>query len=102
MPANSKYLTTSPLQRILRISAGVIGGYIITALIHMVSALLLPWHKEVLALSIVIYFPIWAIFLFIPFFRKNGLTTWLYYLIIILLLYTIYYWADTHLNLLYA
>ena len=39
MPANKKYLTQSPLQRFLKITAGFVGGFIITEAFHMVLAL---------------------------------------------------------------
>ena len=39
MPANKKYLTQSPLQRFLKITAGFVGGFIITEAFHMILAL---------------------------------------------------------------
>ncbi|MDP5045073.1 hypothetical protein [Leeuwenhoekiella sp. NPDC079379] len=38
MPANSKYLTTSRAQRLLRLLTGFVGGYAITTLVHLLAA----------------------------------------------------------------
>tara|TARA_B100000767_G_scaffold274272_1_gene306747 strand:- start:1075 stop:1377 length:303 start_codon:yes stop_codon:yes gene_type:complete len=91
MPANPKYLSKSPQQQFAKITAGIIGGYCITALIHMSFALWLPWHKEVLISSILTYFVVWSVFLILPFLFSNGWKAWFWYVLSMLLLYALYY-----------
>ncbi|WP_271405654.1 hypothetical protein [Tenacibaculum soleae] len=90
MPANPKYLTKSPLQKFAKITAGIIGGYIITALIHMCLPLWLPNPKEIVITSIFTLFIVWCALLIIPFLFKNGWSAWLVYFIVTILLYCIY------------
>lgn len=90
MPANKKYLTTSKWQRFAKISAGILGGYIVTALFHMCLPLFLPYPKEVLITSIFTMFIIWCALLIIPFLFENGWKAWLLYLSIALVLFGIY------------
>ena len=94
MPANPKYLTTSPWQQFAKISAGVIGGYIVTALLHMCLALWIPYSKEVLITSIYTHFIIWCVLLIVPYLFKNGWKDWGLYVIISILLFGIYYLGN--------
>ncbi len=94
MPANKKYLTTSSWQRFAKISAGVIGGYLITVLIHLSFALWFPLHKEALITSIYTIFIIWTIFLIIPFLFKNGWKVWGLYLLICIILFVSFYFGK--------
>lgn len=94
MPANPKYLTSSPWQRFAKLSAGVFGGYIISALLHMVLALFVPYHKEVLISSTFTFFIFWVAFIIFPYLFKNGWWAWGVYLVLILVLYGLYYWGD--------
>ncbi|CAM1371269.1 conserved membrane hypothetical protein [Tenacibaculum sediminilitoris] len=91
MPANSKYLNQSPWQRFAKISAGLIGGYIISALLHLCLVLWLPNPKEVLITSIYTIFIIWGALLIVPYLFKNGWKAWILYIIISIILYIIYY-----------
>ncbi|PIF00960.1 MAG: hypothetical protein CR994_02630 [Maribacter sp.] len=96
MPANPKYLNKSPWQRFAKLSAGVIGGYIISALLHMVLALALPFHKEMLISSIFTLYVVWVVLLIVPYLFKNGWMAWIVYLGAILVLYGLYYLANQH------
>lgn len=91
MPANPKYLTTSPWQKFAKISSGLLGGYSISALIHMCIALLIPFKKEVLVTSIFSMFLCWGTLLILPFLFKNAWKAWIYYLLTILFLSLTYY-----------
>lgn len=91
MPANPKYLTKNPWQQFAKISSGILGGYIVTALLHMCLALWLPASKEVLITSIFTFFIIWCTLLIIPFLFKNGWKAWGLYLAVSVLLYIVYY-----------
>jgi len=91
MPANPKYLNTSPWQRFAKISSGILGGYLVTALFHMCLVLWLPSPKEILVTSIYTFFLVWLALLIIPFLFSNGWRVWGLYLSISLLLLGIYY-----------
>lgn len=86
MPANSKYLTTNPWQQFAKISAGIVGGYIISSLLHIALALWLPEPKVILATSIYTIFIVWGALMIVPFLFKNGWLVWLVYLGLSLLL----------------
>jgi len=94
MPANVKHLTKNPWQKFAKITAGIIGGYIITALFHLSLALWIPNHKEVLITSIYTVFIIWGVLLIVPYLFKNGWKVWGLYLFISILLYTIYFFGK--------
>lgn len=94
MPANPKHLTKSPWQQFAKISAGILGGYIISALLHMCLPLWLPNAKAVLITSIFTLFIVWCALLIIPFLFKNGWKAWLLYVGIIVVLFTIYYLGN--------
>jgi len=93
MPANPKHLTQSGWQRFAKITAGIIGGYLITVLLHMCFALLMPFHKEALITSILTLFMLWCVFTLIPFLFKSGWKAWLLYLGIIFILLIVYYFS---------
>jgi len=94
MPANRKYLHKSSWQQFAKISAGILGGYPISALFHMCLSLWLPNPKEVLITSIFTLFIVWCVFLILPFLFKNGWKAWGVYLLLILVLFGIYYLGN--------
>ncbi|CAL2103920.1 conserved membrane protein of unknown function [Tenacibaculum sp. 190130A14a] len=94
MPANPKHLSKSPSQQFAKISAGIIGGYIVTALFHMCLALWLPNPKEVLITSIYTTFILWCTLLIIPFLFKNGWKAWGLYIAISIVLFGFYYLGN--------
>lgn len=94
MPANPKYLTSSGWQRFAKISAGFLGGYLVSASLHMALALWLPDHKIILITSVYTLFLVWMVFMILPFFSKNGWRIWGYYLVLIFVFSTLAYWGD--------
>ena len=94
MPANSKYLTISPWQQFAKISSGILGGYVVTALFHMCLALWLPYSREVLITSIYTHFLVWCTLMIVPFLFKNGWKVWGLYILISALLYILYYYGN--------
>ncbi|WP_299528795.1 hypothetical protein [Ulvibacterium sp.] len=84
MPANAKYLS-SPGQRVLKITAGILGGLLITILFHNAIGILLNDKSGLIATTAYTSFILWAILLAIPFLIKNGWKTWGLYLLLILL-----------------
>ncbi|MGB1041912.1 MAG: hypothetical protein ACPGU6_00830 [Tenacibaculum sp.] len=94
MPANPKHLTKSSWQQFAKITAGIIGGYIVSALFHMCLALWLPNPKEVLITSIYTLYIVWCVLLIIPFLFKNGWKAWGLYLLISCILFIGYYFGN--------
>ena len=80
MPANPKHLTTSKSQRFAKISAGILGGFLLTALLHLVIA---KWssanQKTILITYEYTLFLVWIPLLLLPFFFDNGWKCWLWY-----------------------
>jgi len=83
MPANQKYLTTSKWERLAKITAGLFGGYAISASIHVLIALWLPCHKLVLITSVYSLFLVWMLFFVLAFLFKKSWKTLVIYLVII-------------------
>lgn len=96
MPANKKYLTTSSWQRFAKISAGIVGGYIISALLHIALAYWLPNPEMVLITSIYTLYIVWAAIIIMSFLAKNGWKLWAFYLAIIIVLSVLIYFGKTY------
>jgi hypothetical protein len=81
MPANTKYLS-SPGQRWLKISAAIIGGYLVTMALHNAIGIFIT-PKSVIALtSAYSAFIVWVAFMILAFLFKNGWKVWGLYLLI--------------------
>lgn len=91
MPANKKYLTTSSWQRFAKISAGIVGGYIISALLHIALAYWLPNPEMVLITSVYTLYILWVAIIILSFLAKNGWKLWALYLAIIIVLSVLIY-----------
>ncbi|MDT7830447.1 hypothetical protein RQM65_17395 [Pricia sp. S334] len=81
MPANKKYLTQSPALRFAKISAGFVGGYMVTQALHM---LLIKWWSTASAIITLQFagFALWAILMILAFLSKNVWITWGVYLLV--------------------
>lgn len=81
MPANAKYLTVSPWQRFAKISAGILGGYLVAVARHVALA---AWvnHVNVLITSTFSGFITWAMLMIVAFLSKSGWRVWLLYLLL--------------------
>lgn len=90
MPANKKHLTTSPWQRIAKITAGFIGGYLVTVSSFMALSFWVD-HKDVLLTLRLAGFLLWAILLIASFLAKNGWKVWGFYLLLTLLFAVLIY-----------
>lgn len=90
MPANPKYLS-SGTERAAKITAGLIGGYVLSAMFHYVLGLLVENKAIVAATSIYTLYMLWMVLFIIPFMLKSGGRAWVYYLISIVLLAVIAY-----------
>ncbi|NMH28691.1 hypothetical protein [Flavobacterium silvaticum] len=78
MPANPKYLTTSTLQRFLKISAAIVGGYLVSASFHL---MLTAYFDKGIVLITSAYtgFIVWAALMIVAFLFKSGWKAWTTY-----------------------
>jgi hypothetical protein len=90
MPANAKYLTTSPWQRFGKISASILGGYMVAMSFHMALA---AWvnHVNVLITSTFSGFILWASLMILAFLSKSVWRIWLLYLLLTILFTAVSY-----------
>ncbi len=93
MPANKKHLS-SPLQRLLKITAGFIGGYIVTQAFHIFLAL---WWDTSNAIMTLRYagFILWSVLLILAFLAKNGWKIWAIYIFISLIFIILIYYRQS-------
>ncbi|MEO1009655.1 MAG: hypothetical protein AAFX53_00020 [Bacteroidota bacterium] len=82
MPANPKYLS-SPGQRLLKITAGILGGFALTILFHNALGSLLEEKGALLSTSAYTSFLLWGALMVIAFLAKNGWKVWGAYLLVI-------------------
>jgi hypothetical protein len=85
MPANPKYLS-SPGHRILKITAGILGGYLISVLFHNAIGSMLEEKGALIITTGYTSFIVWAAMLIFAFMGKNGWKVWGLYLLLIALL----------------
>ncbi len=90
MPANNKYLTKSFSQKLGKVSCAILGGYLISALLHMNISLWFSFHKETLVIATISVFFFWVVFMLIAFLFKNAWSVWLLYGIVIVVLVFLY------------
>ncbi|MFT4092532.1 MAG: hypothetical protein QM640_02745 [Niabella sp.] len=83
MPANKKYLSTTG-QRILKISAAFIGGYLVTLSFHLFLMTFLN-KKAVIVTGFFSIFIIWCVLMMLAFLSKNGWKIWGWYLLLTIL-----------------
>lgn len=95
MPANKKHLTKSVSQRIAKITAGFVGGYLVTVSFFMALAFWMD-HKDVLLTLGFGGFILWTGLLIVAFLAKNGWKTWGIYLLLILVFSLIIYFGKTY------
>lgn len=79
MPAQKKYLSKSPFERLLKISAGFVGGYMVTESLHMAFAV---WTHTGNALMTLRFagFILWACLFIVALIARQGWKIWLIYL----------------------
>lgn len=80
MPAKQEYLSGTG-QRILKISAGFLGGYMLSLAIHLLIAAVFPaLQAEVMLTAAYFIFFLWVVFMILAFMSKNGWKIWGIYL----------------------
>ncbi|MEM1337976.1 MAG: hypothetical protein AAF717_07610 [Bacteroidota bacterium] len=93
MPANPKHLS-SPGQRVLKVTAGIIGGFIVSILFHNAIGSLLENKGALIITTAYSAFLVWALLLALAFMFKNGWKAWGIYLLLILVFGTIIYFSK--------
>lgn len=81
MPANQKYLS-SPLQRFLKISAGLIGGYLLATSFHLALARIPFIGLNLLFSGAFSGFVCWVGLMVMAFVARNGWWVWAIYLVL--------------------
>lgn len=79
MPANPKYLTQSKTERVAKITAAIIGGYLVSITFHLA---LTTWFDQATIVITMAYssFTLWVALMVIAFLAKNGWKIWAIYL----------------------
>ncbi len=80
MPANKKYLS-SPGQRVLKVSAALLGGYLVTASFHL-FLMQFANKKDVFITMHFSTYILWAVLMIIAFLAKSGWKIWTLYLLV--------------------
>lgn len=90
MPANKKHLNPTFHQRFAKITAGFIGGYLLTNGLFLTFTLFID-HGPLLMTMKFVGFVIWGALMILPFLFKNGWNAWGVYLVFILAFSAILY-----------
>lgn len=93
MPANKKYFS-SPLQRFAKISAGMIGGYLLTVSFFLMISIWLD-RQGVFFTLVFAGFLVWVGLLILAFLAKNGWKIWLAYLGLSGLFFLVFYFGSS-------
>ncbi|WP_281638106.1 hypothetical protein [Flavobacterium marginilacus] len=95
MPANPKYLTLSKGQRFLKITAAIIGGYLVSVSFHLALASWLDKAAVIMTMSFS-GFILWVGLMIVAFLAKNGWKIWGIYLLITFIFALILYLGQTY------
>ncbi|CAG2531790.1 MAG: hypothetical protein ABJO28_07105 [Maribacter dokdonensis] len=93
MPANSKYLNPSFWPRFSKITAAILGGFIVSVLFHLAVA---SWfdHVTVIITSTYSALILWAVLMIVAFLAKNGWKIWGIYLLTSIILAIIMFYGK--------
>lgn len=80
MPANKKYLSSNR-QRFAKVTAGFIGGYLVTMSLHLALTSFFN-HVNVIITSAFTGFILWCVLMMLAFLAKNGWKIWGVYLLL--------------------
>lgn len=93
MPANQKYLSSTS-QRTLKITAAIIGGYLVSASFHLMLASIKNVHEVIILTSGFTFFIAWALIMVLTFLAKSGWKIWGLYLFLTLIFSLIIYYLN--------
>ncbi len=95
MPANKKHLTQSPGQRLLKITAAIIGGYGVTCALHLFMAHYFSKKDLLITMKFTAYL-VWVALMILAFLSKNGWKIWGWYLLAIAVLASPFIYSLLH------
>ena len=95
MPANPKYLTQSKWQRFVKITAALLGGYLVSISFHLALA---SWFYRANVIITMAYsgFIVWVILMILAFLAKSGLKIWSIYLLLTLIFSLLIYLGQIY------
>lgn len=95
MPANPKYLTPTTGQRFLKISAAILGSYLVTVSLHLALA---AWFDKATIIITMSFsgFILWVALMIVAFLAKNGWKIWGIYLLLTLFFFLILYLGQSN------
>lgn len=95
MPANPKYLTQSKWQRFAKITAAILGGYLVSVTVHLALA---SWFSRADVLITMAFsgFILWVALMVVAFLAKNGWKIWLIYILLSLFFVLLIYLGQTY------
>ncbi|WP_339925485.1 hypothetical protein [uncultured Cyclobacterium sp.] len=94
MPANKKHLSPAFLHRFSRISAGLVGGYLVT--VSFFLALSFLWDKVSVLYTLVFGgFLLWVALLLLAFIAEKGWKVWAIYLLLTLVFSSVVYFCKS-------
>jgi len=96
MPANTKYLTQSKHQRFAKVSAAILGAFLVSSTLHLAIAAWVTNVKPVLATYSFSLFIVWCTLMLLTFLFKNGWKCWLLYLAITAVFIALYTCGIAH------
>lgn len=79
MPANKKHLTASPWQRFLKVTAAIIGGYMVTMSLHLLLMRLMDPSGVYMTARFSVYM-LWCLLMVLAFLARNGWKIWAVYI----------------------
>lgn len=93
MPAKQKYLSSAG-QRALKVSAGLIGGYLLSTAFHLFLARIPGIGLNLLVSGTFSGFLLWVVLMVMAFLARNGWTVWGIYLLLTLLFGVLTYFGG--------
>tara|TARA_R110002074_G_scaffold382842_1_gene562836 strand:+ start:185 stop:478 length:294 start_codon:yes stop_codon:yes gene_type:complete len=94
MPANKKHLNPNFLHRLSRISAGLVGGYLVTVSFFLALSFVLD---KVAVLFTLVFggFLLWVGLFIVAFIAKKGWKLWAIYLLLTLVFSSVVYFCQS-------
>lgn len=93
MPANTKYLTHKKHQRFAKVSAAILGAFLVSSSLHLAIAAWASAIRPVLATYSFSLFILWCTLMLLTFLFKNGWKCWLLYLVLTAAFIALYSWG---------
>jgi hypothetical protein len=90
MPANQKYLSSKG-QRALKITAALIGGYLVSGSFHVMLSSVKSAHEVIILTSSFTFFIVWGGLMVLTFLARNGWKIWGLYLVLTLIFSLVIY-----------